>query len=152
MLQVVLSRPGRDESQKWWFPPVLTPKDYTKLEIYRKLSNCNLIGPSRDVKKNTFTVTARCEMQKKELVLSQTVPVEMRHKMMDFPFNENKNVMEIFSLGRGEMRQNDDFYPLDPLKYFLSIFFLTWTWIKHIYWKFGEKNLNLLIWFNYQRS
>ena len=37
MLQVVSSRPGRDKSQKWWFPPVLTPKDYTK-------QNCNPSG------------------------------------------------------------------------------------------------------------
>ena len=26
MLQVVSSRPGRDESQKWWFAPFLTPQ------------------------------------------------------------------------------------------------------------------------------
>ena len=27
--------PGRYETQKWWFSPVLTPKDYAKLEIYQ---------------------------------------------------------------------------------------------------------------------
>ena len=37
-------------------------------------------------KNNTFTFTARCEMQKKAEILSHLVPAEMRHKMMDFPF------------------------------------------------------------------
>ena len=46
---------------------------------------------------NTFTVTARCEMQKKAEIWSHHVRDTMRPKMMDFPFNpENKKILEIF--------------------------------------------------------
>ena len=38
-------------------------KKNAKLEIYQCYNN--LKGPSRDGKKNTFTFTARCEIQKK---------------------------------------------------------------------------------------
>ena len=39
---------------------------------------CNVIGPSRDGEKIcTFTVAARCEMQKKAEILSHLVPDEM---------------------------------------------------------------------------
>ena len=48
-------------------------------------------------KNNTFTVTARCEMQKKAEILFHLVPAEMRHTMMDFPFKpREQNVMELF--------------------------------------------------------
>ena len=51
-------------------------------------------------KNNTFTVTARCEMQKKTGMLSHHVPDAMRPKTMDFPFKprEQKFYGNIFLL------------------------------------------------------
>ena len=49
MLQVVSSRPGRDENQKWWFPPRFNPKG-----LYKTVPNVTW-------KNDTFTVTARYE-------------------------------------------------------------------------------------------
>ena len=41
---------------------------------------------SKFIKNYTFTVTARCEMQKKIEMESQDVPEAMRPKMVDFPY------------------------------------------------------------------
>ena len=51
-------------------------------------------------KNNTFTVTARCEMQKKTDIFSHHIPDAMRPKMMDYPFQpgEQKFYGNIFSL------------------------------------------------------